>query len=448
MKLHRKVLLITYYFPPVGGGGVIRILKFAKYLPLFNWQPVIVTATVSGITHDETLLDELPTNTQIYRTSVSFWGELKFKLLRKVFVQPSQAGKQVQEKPHPKYNILYGITKALEKLKKPIESWFLIPDQHVTWVRSATRLASKVIENNTIEAIITSGPPHSVHLVGLALSKKYNIPWIVDFRDDWYSNPILMPTTAFASLAIKRMEHEVVEHAKILMTVTPPLRDKIALRYKNQPNSKFVTIWNGFDTADYNSVSLIKKTTKYLDLRYVGSYSSLRTTTSLMTALATIKSLHPELFSLLHLTFIGQFADNQFRWREVFGDQISFRGQLIHTASVTAMLEADALLLLVTSHEGGATAMPGKIFEYMNARRPILALTAPGIITETITNLRLGWVANIDDAKEITQTLITILQYWQLHQKLPYEAKDRDLRLFDRKEQAGILAKLLDSITT
>lgn len=442
---YKNVLIIAYNFPPMGGGGVIRMQKFCKYLPTYNWQPIVLTSSVSGLISDNSLLKELPDSVKIYRTKPSRITEWKFRLLRSIINQSSGSAK-TSGPPNTKNHLLYRIINILARIKKYTEGIFLIPDQNRPWIGQATKEAAKIIKENRIDAMITTGPPHSVHLIGLLLSKKYQIPWLIDFRDDWYTNPLFTPPTWFGKKIVARMEHEVVNKADVLTTVTPPSRERFTQRYPLLPKEKFVTLWNGYDPDDFQPIHQPVVIKEILSLTYVGSFGGSRTSGKFLEAITMLKENNFGLFNLLHVSFIGQFNDSRELWSRVFNERVTFHPHLPHAYSLLAMRQADALLLFLNSHEDGATAMPGKVFEYCAARRPIVACTCPGLLNDFVNQYHFGWTADIDDKMEIYLMLKNLLTAWTKNKTLNFNPDINAINKFNRKITTGKLADLLNSI--
>jgi len=447
-KYRGTVLIITNYFPPAGGGGVIRMLKFAKYLPSFGWRPIILTPTVNTLVKDPSLLNELHPDVRIFRTPPSRFTELKFRLLRKTYSPPVSTTDTMQSKNSDGTPLLSKLVKILERLKKPIESWLLIPDQEVLWVRPATHLAKKIFQENRIDAIMTSGPPHSVHAIGHALAKKYHVPWLIDYRDDWYANPLFTPTSFMGKKIVRWLEQRYVKIATALTAVTPPLRADVAKRFPASPDSKFITLWNGFDPEDFRGSAERPQGTVPFQLSYVGSFGTTRTARAVIDGIALLKRARPELFAKLHINFVGQFTDSRQPWFDVLGPNIQFTPHQTHAESIKTMRKADALLLILTGSEDGAKAMPGKFYEYLAARRPILALTCPGIVKDFIQQHRLGWTADVNNSTEVAKVLVTLLEQSPSNRLLKSDTQERIIAQFSRERLTQQLAKILNTIST
>lgn len=443
---NKKVLIITHYFPPNGGGGVIRMLKLGKYISSFGWDPIFLTADVNGLTIDTTLLDELPSNVKIVRTKPSIINNLKFRLLKTAFNSHSLPNKKVKKYPVLIYLVSVAV-KFFEILKKPIESWVLLPDHQITWVHPAILIGKEILRENDVKAIISSGPPHSVHIVGEKLSQQFAIPWLIDFRDDWSDNPLFTPTSKYGQQYVKKMELRMVKNSAYVTTVSPPLRDKIAARFPKDWNNKFITIRNGFDPADFVGDVPDQNHTSELHLVYVGSYGASRTTAAMWSAFDRLKNEDPNSFSQIKIEFIGQFTDDKRKWQNMFSNQIVFTSTISHKEAVLRMRQADALFILLSAGEDGATAMPGKFYEYLAAKRPIVAFTCPGIMKDFIDRNQLGWAADLESSNDIFQTLNTILNSWRANGYLKYKGKVETINQFDRRIQAKSFATLLDSMS-
>ena len=234
----KRVLVITYYWPPSGGSGVQRWVKFAKYLPQEGWQPVIYTPENPELTTVDTSLEaEVPASVEVLRTRITE----PYDLYRKVM---GKSAKQKEVTP---------ITSGKKSLKQRIMLWvranLFVPDPRVSWVRPSVRYLKDYLKEHPVDLMITTGPPQSMHLIGLRLHRETGLPWVADFRDPWsrhYTLPYL-PLTGRSWRKIRRLEQEVLDEATAVLTVTPFVQEE----YAAQTRTPVAMITNGYDEEDY-----------------------------------------------------------------------------------------------------------------------------------------------------------------------------------------------------
>lgn len=226
MKKH--VLIISHYFPPFAGGAITRVTKFVKYLPLYGWQSTVLTADkdFEEVPLDESLLKEVPANTEIYR--IPSYEPVEFR---------KQVALKVKEKPGLKAKAYY-FTRDL------VSSYLLIPDRVLLWVFRAYGKAARIIQEKNIEIIFTTSPPHSLQILGLLLIKRTGKKWVTDFRDDWAGNPLFQKNRFFNKVQFF-LERKVVQKADRIIVATPESRDKFLKNYPRMSPDKFVVISNG-----------------------------------------------------------------------------------------------------------------------------------------------------------------------------------------------------------
>ncbi|MFN2423640.1 MAG: glycosyltransferase family 4 protein [Cryomorphaceae bacterium] len=351
----KKFLLLTYYWPPAGGAGVQRWLGFSKYLPENGWEPVVVTVDPKHATYpqrDESLLDEVPEGIEVVRTKsiepLQWYGKL--------------AGKD---------RIPYGgfsNQKENSKLSKFIRGNFFIPDARRGWNRYAFSAARKLIREAGIDLVVTTGPPHSTHLIGLELQAKMNVKWIADLRDPWtevYYN-YDMPRTTLAARYDRLLECRVLKRADALMTASPGF----AARFNERVQRKYDVVTNGFDHVLEPKK---KPAGSPLHITYTGTMAESYKPEALFAALAGLRE-HD-----FRLRVAGSLSEGVRAMIEKAGlkDRLDYLGYLPHSAVADELRTADVLLLLSPDVKHGEDIIPGKLFEYLAASRPILSVSDP-----------------------------------------------------------------------
>ncbi|WP_127141989.1 glycosyltransferase family 4 protein [Flagellimonas marinaquae] len=354
----RKVLVIAYYWPPAGGPGVQRWLKFVKYLPDFGFEPIVyVPENPSYPIVDENLLKEVPSSIKILKKPIKEpygWASLLSKK------QTKTISSGIIKEKDPSF---------MEKVLLWIRGNFFIPDARKLWVNPSISYLAKVIADEGIGTIITTGPPHSLHLIGLGLKKKYNVQWIADFRDPWTSIGYHKKLRLTES---SRLKHEALERAVLVKA------DKIVVT-SHTTKSEFKTITpkpikvitNGFDD-ELQPLELDADFT----VSHIGSLLTGRNPFGLWQALQELIAENEDFKKSLKIQLAGVVGEEVLQSIEDFGlmDCVQQMGYLSHDKVLEAQQKSQLLLLLEIDSEETRGIIPGKLFEYLNAKRPILAI--------------------------------------------------------------------------
>jgi len=356
----KKVLIITYYWPPAGGSGVQRWLKFTKYLPKYNWKPIIYTPENPYFeVQDEALLSDISAEAEIWKTLIWEPYALKDKLFGK--------GGESQSA---------GIISNKKSLKNKVLNWVrgnvFIPDPKVYWVKPSVKVLLKKIKEEGIEHIVTTGPPHSMHLIGLGLKKAMpNLKWIADFRDPWSELDLLdeFHLSSSSTKKHKDLEKEVLQTADVALTVSETWGEDL----KRLGGGRVELITNGYDAADFE---LKPKTNDKFIIGHYGLLNHLRNPKNLWKALADLCDENTEFNAKLEIHFSGNIDGEVLVEIEAYPqlkEKVKQLGYLSHAQVLLQYNEADVLLLLLFNSKSGVGNYPGKIFEYFAAQKPILA---------------------------------------------------------------------------
>lgn len=421
----KRVLIITYYWPPSGGAGVQRWLKFAKYLPSFGWEPVILTVDpdcASFPVLDESLSDEIPENTKIFRTQSKEW----FSVYKKV--------SGTEKIPFAGFANEKKTTSFKQKVARFIRGNFFLPDPRKGWNRFALEKARDLIQNGEIDCIITSSPPHSTQLIGLTLSEEFGIPWIADLRDPWtdiYYYKQFYPTW-FAHKLNLRMEKTVLEKASFATTVSPALKDLFAQKIKTSAE-KIKVITNGYDLDDFQNLPAAPSNRHFV-ITYVGTLADIYPLEAFLKAFKQFIEKHSEVV----LRFIGTVSPEH---RKKIGTIPEKNIELIpyvdHRRAIEYMSSSSVLLLIIPDNKNNKGIVTGKLFEYMAVRRPVLLLgPLDGDAAELIRTSKAGEILEPDNSEGILQ----LLNDWKI--KLPEVRPDEN---YSRKKLTQKLADLLNN---
>lgn len=419
----KKVLIITYYWPPSGGAGVQRWLKFAKYLPEFGWQPVILTVDPEYASYpqrDESLLSEVNPECLVFTTK-SFELYNFYKLI---------SGKK--EVP---YGGFANDSKEgmLQKGSKFLRGNFLLPDPRKGWNKYALKKAEELIREFDIDTVVTTSPPHSTQLIGLELKQKFNIRWIADLRDPWtdiYYYDQFMHTALARKIDI-RYERKVVENADLLITVSEDVKRIFAEKSKLPIAAKTVVIPNGFDEDDFR-IKVVPKETKKV-ITYTGTISEAYEVDSFLDALQRLES---DLKQQLRIRFVGKVPAVVVQKFRATGLEIELVGYVDHPKSIEYLLRSDLLLLVIPKVKNNKGILTGKFFEYLASKKPVLAIgPTDGDLAKIIQETKCGQMFDYSDSEGMHHFILESLD-------CPVSVNDVSIE-YSRKKLTGKLATLL-----
>ncbi|MCE2612017.1 glycosyltransferase family 4 protein [Flavobacteriaceae bacterium D16] len=422
----RKVLIITYYWPPAGGPGVQRWLKFVKYLREFEVEPVIFTPSNADYPiQDPALAKELPEGIRVYRHTI-FEPYRIARLFSRKQTEVIRTGIIPTERQSLKDRLLLWIRGNL-----------FIPDARKFWVKPSVRFLRNINENEHFDALITTGPPHSVHLIGLKLKKQLSIPWIADFRDPWTSIGY-HKQLKLGSVARRKhlsLERQVLNSADELLVTSRTTKEE----FENITQQPIHVITNGYDLGYEKDEPLDTQFT----ISHIGSLLSKRNPANLWRVLSELVKENPEFRDRFRLQLIGLVSEEVLNSLDNYGlkaythrlDYVS------HEDAIDYQKKSQALLLLEIDAKETRGIIPGKLFEYLAARRPILAVgPQEWEAGELVTTLGAGRVFGY---KEETELKKVILKWFQDYLRGTLRVKDAQITQFSRRELTRKLAELL-----
>ena len=423
----QKVLIVTYYWPPSAGGGVQRWLKLAAHLPEFGIEPVIFTPENPAFNlRDSSLLKDIPPGLEVWKFPILE----PFKLLGKAN-QPFQG--QVLE------NKQKGVW---DKLIIFLRANLFIPDPRLFWVRPSVRFLQKMIETNEIGTVITTGPPHSMHLIGLGLKQKTGVKWVADFRDPWSKWDILdkLGVKGWARKRHRALEKKVIEKTDLLITVSPSWDAD----FKALGATKSFVLTNGFDRIAPQAA--VESGAGSFVIAHVGMLNEMRNPQALWAALAQLCQDHPGFAADVKIYLAGipseKVTASIESYREL-KEKLVVDGYLSYDEANEKMRRSAVLLLVMNDSQNSKGHIPGKLFEYLAAERPVLAIGDPegdsaGILRET----RAGHCHRYDDVVAIKNDI----QQRYLDFKAGTHFKPVAIDMFSRRNLAMKLAEKLKSI--
>ncbi len=424
MKEKKKVLIITYYWPPSGGAGVQRWLKFAKYLPEYGIEPIILTVDPQYASYpqkDESLEKDISSDLKVYKTR-SFEP---LNLLSGIF------GKK---------NIPYGgFTNVNKKsffqtILRFIRGNFFIPDARVGWNKYSFKKALELIEDNQIKAIITTGPPHSTHLIGLKLKKKIGIRWISDFRDPWtdiyYYKDLLH--TRIAKKIDKKKEKKVLMNADQIITVGNTLKNELEFKTGEK---KTVVVSNGFDEKEFENFHVIIP--DKFTITYTGTLSGHYNIESFIKACSNLKNNGYDFI----IRFVGNVSGSKLEdfKKEGLLENIDIVNYVPHQKSIEYLYRSSVLLLVIPDFKGNEGILTGKLFEYMATGKPIVGIgPTKGDAATIIENCNVGKMIDYSNENELHQYIKALIDSEDF-----FHLNKEKVKEFGRKHLTHFLSELI-----
>ena len=434
-SLKKRVLIITYYWPPAGGGGVMRWLKMSNYLYRdTDWVPIIYTPENAGyLVVDESLEKEVEKGIEVLKYPILEPNNFLSALGLKKFKSNVASGGVGKNK---------GGNSKLEKFLIWFRSNFFIPDARMLWIKPSVKYLTKVLGEKKIDAIITTGPPHSMHLIGMKLKQKTGIPWVADFRDPW----TFIDFFDDLDLSVKslqkhyELEQKVLEKADKLVTVSPAW----ARVYKKKNNADFAVINNGYDPKDFLKVQppIDKKYT----LSYIGSLNKDRNPEILWTALKEISEEVPGFKNDFCFQLIGTIHPEVQEIIASIGleNNISVEKFKAHHEVIDLIRSSQLLLLLINDSvsEYVQGHIPGKLYEYLAANRPILCIGNPeSDSAQIIKGAEAGTLVHFNDISGLKKVILENYQQYCNFGSIKNQTKN--INKYSRKEEAKQYAELL-----
>ncbi|WP_341214528.1 glycosyltransferase [uncultured Wocania sp.] len=426
-KVRKRALIITYYWPPAGGPGVQRWLKFVKYLPEFNVEPIVyIPKNPNYPLVDEGLMSEVSDDLTIVKQPIKEPYKLA-SLFSKSSSKTISKG-IILEKNKQSF---------IEKVMLYIRGNFFIPDARKNWVKPSVVFLSKYISEHNISTIITTGPPHSLHLIGLQLKERLGVKWLADFRDPWttigYHKQLKL--TKNAQQKHKVLEKQVLNKADQII-VTSSVTKK---EFENITKKPIEVITNGYD---YESVGKVELDSKF-SMAHIGSLLSKRNPKNLWQVLSDLIIENDNFAIDFQLNLIGAVSEDVLHSIKKYNlsNYVNNIGYVSHKESIKCQKKSQLLLLIEIDSENTKCIIPGKLFEYMVSNRPIVAIGPKGsdvekIIKETNT----GNYFYYDDYESLKTS---ILMHYKAFKNGTLQSHAIGLQKYSRKSLTASLSKLL-----
>ncbi|MBK8848195.1 MAG: glycosyltransferase family 4 protein [Bacteroidetes bacterium] len=432
----KKALIITYYWPPAGGGGVQRWLKFSKYMRSNGWEPVIFTPDKPEIVaHDESLAKQIPEGIEVMRTPI--WEPFHiYKFL---------IGKKQHEKVYSGVLVENKKKSFMQTFSLWVRGNLFIPDAKKFWIAPSITYLKKYLATHNIDAIVSTGPPHSTHMIALGIKKHMpQLPWIADFRDPWTNVDYWsqLNLSAWAERKHHRLQAEVLRNADKVVTVSWSwAQDFVNLNVRKD----IEVVTNGYDHADFESGDVVLD--GKFTITHVGSMNADRNPHVLWKALQNILKQNSELEKHIQIQLLGPLDNSvnesiSSHGLDKFVTKVHF---MPHREVIQRLCQSQVLLLPINNTPNVGGVLPGKLYEYLGAKRPIICITTTGTDSERL--MRESGAADIcgyDDVPRMEQIVLSLFEKYKNKQ---LNSEPKGVEKFARQNLCKQFFNLFDSIT-
>ncbi len=415
-----KVLVIAYYFPPMGLSGVQRTLKFVKYMKKYNWEPTVVTTgKVAYFAHDTSLLKECEeTGIRIIRTDandpnslLSHMGTVKLpgEFFRKMLNRISQA--------------------------------VFIPDNKISWSKKAYKTAAELLSKEHFDVIFVTVPPFSAFKMAAELKKKFKIPLFVDYRDLWYDSYLSFYPTPIHKYLNKKMEYKALKTADKIVVTNRKIKELLIKVYKFLTFEDLIIIPHGYDAADFASVDPASSSNRKMVLTYSGIFYEHNTPKHFFTAFSKLKKEHPHIAGDIELHFVGHIGKTNLKLIKNLNLQqyIVDHGYLNHDEAVAKIMSSDVLWMMLGKWKHSDTILPGKLLEYVGSGKPFIACLPDGAAKSIAASYGAAFITQPDNVEEIKNTIIKVYELYSTN-KLPVP-NEEFIKQYEREYLTELLTK-------
>jgi hypothetical protein len=446
----KRLLIVSYHFPPDAAVGSIRPAKFAKYLHAYGWASFVLTVKKDYYerldpTNTEEVKEIFTSRTIKIPTIKDIYLAIKNLYFKKVKSRNLYAEKQKWVPQKKRLSV--GEEGIFSKIHRYFNSLFVwLPDDKVGWVIPASIRGLILMRQHEIDAILTTGPPHSVHLIGMILKVLSGKPWITDFRDPWSVDykPFLLgsePADAIERWLIRK----VVERSDCVVSVTEEISEMFRNLYQDIPKEKFYTIWNGFDSDEMRKYSSARKYSKFT-ITYAGTFYFGRNPMLLLSSLSDLIKEGLVDRDNIQVQFIGNCRYVEGRSVEQMiadldlGNLVIVIDQIPHSEALKEMAKSHSLLVLAPDQP---LQIPAKVFEYMGLCSPILSVCGEGATKSILRNYPLAIIVEPNNSIEMKKAIMVLLKKYNNN----YKVNNFPLSAFERRNLTERLAMLLDRST-
>ena len=422
----RRVLMVAYFFPPLGGAGVQRSLKLAKYLPEQGWEPTVVTVRSRDYwMTDASLVEEMCGRVRVMRTR-SITG---LAIARRFLPRAAGAPGRPRATGGP-----------LKTLRRAA-NWLWVPDAYVGWAPFARYGAGRLLARQPHDLIYTTSSPDSAHLIGRALRRRFGLPWVADFRDPWTRRMSYDPPTAWHDRRHRRWERAVLREATHITVTAEATRADYLARYPELAPEKISVVTNGFDEEDFSGQPAGAAPADCFTITHAGQLNPERRARPFLEALRLFLQRRPDARARTRVRFIGACYQHDIDDALALGvaGVVAFEPPRPHREIIRELLGSHLLLLMEQDSDRGGLILPGKVFEYLRSRRPILGLLPHGAAWDLIETHRAGCCRRTGDRESVADAL---QGYYEAFEKGPIPATALSAGTLARYERRALAAAM------
>jgi glycosyltransferase involved in cell wall biosynthesis len=382
-----KVLVIAYYFPPMGLSGVQRTLKFVKYLKNNNWEPtVITTGDVAYFAHDESLQKELDA------TGV--------RVIRLEGAEPNSL--------LSKHGTIKLPSEFIRKTFNRLNQTFFIPDNKISWAKKAFKKAIEILSAEHFDCVLITGPPFSQFDAFSSLKKVHNIPLILDYRDLWYDSYFAFYPTPFHRLLHKKKEYKALKASDLVIVTNRKLKEKLLNIFPFLTFSDVVIISHGYDQEDFDTITAQPKPQNKMVLMYSGIFLVYNTPEYFLKAFKQLTIERTDIASNIELHFVGFLNKENQKLIRILNLQsfVKDHGYVSHIESIAKLKSADVLWFMVGKRRNIDAILPGKVYEYIGSRKPIIACVPDGAAKMAALDYKASFITEPDNIEQIKNTIL------------------------------------------
>ena len=436
----KRVLIISYYWPPTGGSGVQRWVKFAKYLPSEGWQPVIYTPeNPEQLAVDVSLEAEIPAEAEVIRRHIVEPYEMYKKMLRK----SGHSKEAVEVNPVNAQNKSF-----LQKVAMWVRGNLFRPDPRCLWIGPSVRFLKNYLKEHPVDLIVSTGPPQSMHMIGRRLALETGLPWIADFRDPWtrifYFKHLSM--TKCTQRWHEKMEKRALDDATCVVAVSPLVQQE----FQAMTQTPVELITNGFDECDFSGEKIEEAaggTDRNFTITHTGLFAADGNPTVLWEVLAEKCRTCPDFRKHLKINLVGKTDEQIIKAIEDagIGENINDLGYQPHAKAIEEQRKASLLILPLRKEPEYKAVLPGKLFEYLASWRPVLGIgQTDGAMSIILNTTKTGLVLDWEDRKSIARFIDLC---WNNHLSGRLTVDDADISQFTRRNLTSRMAQLFERIT-
>ncbi len=388
-----KVLVIAYYFPPMGLSGVQRTLKFVKYMKNYNWEPIVLTASNVGYyAHDNYLLEEAE--------------KLNIEIVR-------VGGKDINSKLSKRGTIRIP-PEIIRKIWSRINNTLFIPDNKRGWARKAIKVARELLKKESFNLIFISAPPFSSINMAVKLKKEFNLPLLIDYRDLWLGNQFAFYPTPFHKYLNRKMEYTALKIADKIVATNRKMKEKMINKYKFLSFEDIYIIPHGYDPEDFEKIKPEKKESNKMWLTYSGMFYEFITPKYLLSAFKELTIERPDIASNIELHFVG-FLRNENRKlikKLQLQEHVKEYGYLNHKDALIKIISSDVLWMMVGRGRNADTISSGKLYEYFGTKKPVIVSVPDGALKSAAEDYKAAFITEPDNINEIKKTILLVYELY------------------------------------